>query len=78
MVGSRSFRAAELDTALIPREAAVLFQQDKIGLPLAVAAAVAQTLAHEQARANRDPLGRRDNWRSHGPRCAASTLNTKD
>jgi 3-methylcrotonyl-CoA carboxylase alpha subunit len=67
VVGSRSFAQAELDTALIPREAAVLFNQDKIGLPLAVAAAVAQTLAHEQAHASRDPLGRRDNWRSHGP-----------
>ncbi|MDP3835702.1 MAG: ATP-grasp domain-containing protein, partial [Hydrogenophaga sp.] len=44
VVNSRSFAQADLDTALIPREAAALFHQDKVGKPLAVAAAVAQTL----------------------------------
>ena len=37
---SRSFSQADLDTALIPREADVLFKQETVGLPLAVAAAV--------------------------------------
>jgi 3-methylcrotonyl-CoA carboxylase alpha subunit len=66
VVGSRAFAQAELDTALIPREAAVLFQQDKVGQPLAVAAAVAQTLLAERAKETADPFSRRDGWRPHG------------
>ena len=66
VVGSRSFSQADLDTALIPREAAVLFKQEKVGLPLAVAAAVAQTLLAERAGEGADPFSRRDSWRSHG------------
>jgi 3-methylcrotonyl-CoA carboxylase alpha subunit len=66
VVNSRSFAQADLDTALIPREAAVLFQQEPVGLPLAAAAAVARTLADEQALAGSDPFSRRDGWRSHG------------
>ncbi len=63
---SRAFAQAELDTALIPREAAALFHQDKVGLPLAVAAAVAQTLVAERAQEGADPFSRRDGWRPHG------------
>src|SRR3954467_5785693 len=44
VVKSRSFAQADLDTALIPREQAVLFGQEPVGLPLAAAAAVAQAL----------------------------------
>jgi 3-methylcrotonyl-CoA carboxylase alpha subunit len=66
VVGSRSFSQADLDTALIPREAAVLFKQEKVGLTLAVAAAVAQTLLAERAAEGADPFSRRDSWRSHG------------
>jgi 3-methylcrotonyl-CoA carboxylase alpha subunit len=55
-----------LDTALIPREEAVLFQQERVGLPLAAAAAVAQTLLRERASEGADPFSRRDGWRSHG------------
>jgi len=62
-----SFAQARLDTALIPREAALLFDQETVGLPLAVAAAVAQTLLGEAAQAGADPFSRRDGWRSHGP-----------
>jgi 3-methylcrotonyl-CoA carboxylase alpha subunit len=74
VVTSPSFAHANLDTALIPREAAVLFNQDKMGLPLAAAALVAHTLHTEQALAAhsdvngwRDPWAQRDGWRSHGP-----------
>ncbi|NMM77679.1 acetyl/propionyl/methylcrotonyl-CoA carboxylase subunit alpha, partial [Acidovorax sp. SRB_24] len=63
---SDSFAQAHLDTALIPREEAVLFQQERVGLPLAAAAAVAQTLLRERAREGADPFSRRDGWRSHG------------
>jgi 3-methylcrotonyl-CoA carboxylase alpha subunit len=61
-----SFANANLDTALIPREEAVLFQQERVGLPLAAAAAVAQTLLREHATEGADPFSRRDGWRSHG------------
>ena len=77
VVGSASFAQAQLDTALIPREAAALFHQDKVGLPLAAAALVAHTLdqetqaEHAAQQANPqgwiDPWARRDGWRSHGP-----------
>ena len=66
VVGSTSFAQANLDTALIPREAAVLFHQDKVGKVLAVAAAVAQTLVAERASEGADPFSRRDGWRPHG------------
>ena len=66
VVQSRSFAKADLDTALIPREQAVLFNQEKIGLPAAVAAAVALTLLEEKAQETDDPFSKRDGWRSHG------------
>jgi 3-methylcrotonyl-CoA carboxylase alpha subunit len=73
VVQSRSFAQADLDTALIVREAGVLFEQEKVGLPLAAASVVAHTLLQEQeveaASASAtgwiDPWGRRDGWHSH-------------
>jgi len=75
VVQSRSFAQADLDTGLIPREEAVLFKQEKVGLTLAVAGAIAHTLLAEKAleaqvaqRADwLDPWARQDGWRSHGP-----------
>ena len=75
VIKTESFARANLDTALIPREQAALFKQEKVGLALAVAAAVAHTLAREQAAQARsaartgwlDPWARQDGWRSHGP-----------
>jgi 3-methylcrotonyl-CoA carboxylase alpha subunit len=66
VVKSRSFAQADLDTALIPREAAVLFHQQPVSLELAAACAVAKTLLDEHALAGADPFSRRDGWRSHG------------
>ena len=66
VVASPSFSQANLDTALIEREKAVLFHQEPVGLPLAAAAAVAQTLLDEKALEGADPFSRRDGWRSHG------------
>ncbi|MGB4116034.1 MAG: acetyl/propionyl/methylcrotonyl-CoA carboxylase subunit alpha [Polaromonas sp.] len=63
---SESFANANLDTALIPREEAVLFKQERIGLPMAVACAVAQTLLTEKTLETSDPFSRRDGWQSHG------------
>jgi len=61
-----AFAQARLDTALIPREQAVLFHQERLGLAVASAAVVAHTLAQEQAQAGADPFSRRDGWASHG------------
>ncbi len=66
VVRSPSFRQADLDTGLIPREQAVLFQQEPVGLAFAVAAAVADTVASERGRELADPFGRRDGWRAFG------------
>ena len=73
VVQSPSFVQANLDTALIPREAAVLFNQEKIGLPMAVAGAVAQVVLQERAQAAipsgdgwTDPWAQRDGWRASG------------
>jgi len=63
---SDSFANAQLDTALIPREAAVLFHQERVGLALAAAADVAQTLLDERATQTDDPFSHTDGWRSHG------------
>ncbi len=60
-----AFAGAQLDTALIPREQAVLFHQEPVGLPLAAAAAVAQTLLNERASEGADPFSRRDGFHSH-------------
>ena len=66
VVQSASFAQARLDTALIPREADVLFDQDRVGLSTTVAAAVAQTLLAERALETADPFSRRDGWRPFG------------
>jgi 3-methylcrotonyl-CoA carboxylase alpha subunit len=61
-----SFAHAKLDTALIERERAVLFDQEPLGLPLAAAASIARTLLAEAATGTSDPFSRRDGWQSHG------------
>jgi 3-methylcrotonyl-CoA carboxylase alpha subunit len=61
-----SFAGANLDTALIERERAVLFGQ--AGLPLDVVAAgvAARAIALQQATVDADPWSRRDGWRMQG------------
>ncbi|WP_076998549.1 acetyl/propionyl/methylcrotonyl-CoA carboxylase subunit alpha [Variovorax sp. KK3] len=62
-----SFAQAKLDTALIERERAVLFDREPLGLPLAAAAAVVRTLVAERAATPADePFARRDGWRAFG------------
>ncbi len=63
---SPSFAQANLDTALIPREEAVLFRQEPVGLPMAAACAIAHTLLSEKACEGGDPFSRRDGWQTHG------------
>ncbi|OUM00232.1 acetyl/propionyl/methylcrotonyl-CoA carboxylase subunit alpha [Variovorax sp. JS1663] len=61
-----SFAHANLDTALIERERAVLFDREPLGLPLAAASAVVRVLVAERAAAPADPFARRDGWRGFG------------
>ncbi|MDP3423933.1 MAG: acetyl/propionyl/methylcrotonyl-CoA carboxylase subunit alpha [Burkholderiaceae bacterium] len=62
---SDSFAKGRLDTALIQREADVLFNQEPVGLALAAAADVAQTLTDERAAEGADPFSKTDGWRLH-------------
>ena len=66
VVQSPSFAQANLDTALIPREAALLFDQEKLSAAQAAAAQIAHTLLAERASETADPFSRRDGWRAFG------------
>jgi 3-methylcrotonyl-CoA carboxylase alpha subunit len=66
VVVSDSFANADLDTALIERERAVLFGATPIPLEVLACGVVAHTLAAEQALESNDPWSRRDGWRLHG------------
>ncbi|MGY0195037.1 acetyl/propionyl/methylcrotonyl-CoA carboxylase subunit alpha [Leptothrix sp. BB-4] len=66
VVASRSFAEADLDTALIERERAVLFDQEGLPLHWAAAGVIAQALHTESALQDADPWSRRDGWRLHG------------
>ena len=68
VVKSPSFTEARLDTALIPREQAVLFDQEPVGLALTAGAVIARALEDERRAAGTDPFSRRDGWNSHGLR----------
>ena len=66
VAASASFANADLDTALIERERAVLFNAAPLPLEVAAAGVVAHTLAAERVLENSDPWSRRDGWRLHG------------
>jgi 3-methylcrotonyl-CoA carboxylase alpha subunit len=66
VVASGSFATAELDTALIERERAALFDAPALPLEVAAAGVVAHAMAAEAAQADADPWSRRDGWRLHG------------
>ena len=61
---SKSFAEAQLDTALIEREKAVLFKQQSLTTPLLIAASVSALLKAEQPEVMgwQDPWSRTDNW----------------
>lgn len=69
-IHTESFARARLDTALIPREAAVLFGQRAWPLPYTIAAAVADILHRENVAAHTgrasDPFAQRHGWRGWG------------
>ena len=62
---SPSFVEARLDTALIPREADVLFHQERVGLNVAAAAVVAHILHQENSNQCNDSFSKSDGWQSH-------------
>jgi len=66
VVASRAFATADLDTALIEREHAALFEAPPLPMELVAAGVVAHELAAEAALENADPWSRRDGWRLHG------------
>ena len=66
VVQSRSFAQADLDTALIERERAVLFDAAPLPIELSAAGVVAHALAGEATQRDADPWSRRDGWRLHG------------
>ena len=66
VLATDSFSQAKLDTALIPREAEHLFNQDPLGVQMVAAAATAQTVLAERGAESADPFSRTDGFRSHG------------
>ncbi len=63
---SKAFANADLDTALIERERAALFNAASLPIEVAAAGVVAHALAAERVLEGSDPWSRRDAWRSHG------------
>jgi 3-methylcrotonyl-CoA carboxylase alpha subunit len=66
VVRSGSFAEADLDTALIEREHAALFEAPPLPLECVVGGVVAHALALERKRETADPWSRADGWRLHG------------
>ncbi len=63
---SHAFATADLDTALIEREHAALFEAAPLAAEVAAAAVAAHRLAAEAALEGADPWSRRDGWRLFG------------
>jgi len=66
VVNSPSFAGADLDTGLIERERAGLFDAPPLAPEWVAAGVVAHAIAHERAGEDADPWSRRDGWRLHG------------
>ena len=66
VVGTRAFASADLDTALIERERAALFEAPPLPLQCVVGGVVAHALAVVRAQQNADPWSHADAWRIYG------------
>jgi 3-methylcrotonyl-CoA carboxylase alpha subunit len=66
VIGTRSFAQGDLDTALIERERAALFEQPPLAIEVAAAGVIAHEMAAEAALQDADPWSRRDGRRLHG------------
>jgi 3-methylcrotonyl-CoA carboxylase alpha subunit len=78
VAASGSFANADLDTALIERERAVLFNAAPLRAEVAAAGVVAHALALERAAQDADPWSRRDAWRLHGAALRSFELEADD
>ncbi len=74
--GTASFAGADLDTGLIEREKAVLFDQPGLPLRISAAAVVAHSLAIEATTQGADPWSARDGWRMFGSATRRFDLET--
>jgi len=63
---TKSFSEADLDTGLIERERAALFEAPGLPFKITAAAVVAHTLAVEALQQTSDPWSKRDGWRLYG------------
>ncbi len=66
VVATQAFATADLDTALIERERAALFEHAPVALECAAAGVIAREVANEAALQDDDPWSRRDGWRMFG------------
>jgi 3-methylcrotonyl-CoA carboxylase alpha subunit len=66
VVRTQAFSTADLDTALIEREHAALFEHAPLPLECAAAGVIAREVANEAALQDDDPWSRRDGWRMFG------------
>jgi 3-methylcrotonyl-CoA carboxylase alpha subunit len=66
VVATRAFSTADLDTGLIEREHAALFEAPPLAIEVAAAGVVALARHEEGALEDADPWSRRDGWRLHG------------
>jgi 3-methylcrotonyl-CoA carboxylase alpha subunit len=66
VVNSGAFAHADLDTALIEREHAALFERPPLPLPVVAAGVIARELALDRQKQTADPWSRRDGWRLFG------------
>jgi 3-methylcrotonyl-CoA carboxylase alpha subunit len=66
VVNTRSFTQADLDTALIERERAALFEVPPLSIEVAAAGVIAHELKSERTLEDADPWSKRDGWRLHG------------
>jgi 3-methylcrotonyl-CoA carboxylase alpha subunit len=66
VVATKAFSTADLDTALIEREHAALFEAPPLAIEVVAAGVVALARQEEGALEDADPWSRRDGWRLHG------------
>jgi 3-methylcrotonyl-CoA carboxylase alpha subunit len=66
VVKTQAFATADLDTALIERERAALFEHAPLALECAAAGVIAREVANEAALQDDDPWSKRDGWRMFG------------
>ncbi len=66
VLATRAFASGEVDTGLIAREGAQLFQPNQTPLNQVLAAAAAELMRAEQALESADPFSHRNGWRLAG------------